>query len=198
MTARPLAASICQKWKWGFGDVYNEFMVHRRWMVVLLAGILFSGCYKTAIKKEGKMKIESSAFSFGNPIPIKYTCDGENVSPPLNFTDIPSNTKSLVLIMDDVDAPAGVFTHWIIYNLAADTGGIKEAEKAGTAGKNTFGQNKYGGPCPGSGEHRYYFRLYALDTDLSLPAGFDRKQIENQMGQYVIETAETMGRYKRK
>lgn len=145
------------------------------------------------------MNIASDAFVDGEVIPTKFTCEGENISPPLNIDGVTETAKSLVLIMDDVDAPSGVFTHWVISDIYSgliriDEGGAPE----GIPGKNSFGQEYYGGPCPHSGTHRYYFRIFALDTLLKLPWASDRSKIEEAMKGHVIEKAELMGRYTKK
>ena len=148
----------------------------------------------------GKMKISSSAFQEGGNIPSKFTCDGTDANPPLRFEGAPAETKSLVLIVDDPDAPSGLFTHWLIWNMDPKTTEIAEssASSKGMQGKNDFGKSGYGGPCPPSGTHRYYFKIFALDQELDLPAGSNRKQLDAAMKSHVIAQAELMGRYSRK
>lgn len=131
-------------------------------------------------------------------MPKENTCDGRNVNPPLAFSEVPQGTKSLVLIMDDVDAPMGIFTHWVVFNIPAGMMEVEEDTKPGVMGKNSFGQVGYGGPCPPSGSHRYYFRLYALDTELALSPGSERERVEAAMKERILETAEMMGRYEKK
>src|SRR3989304_9638033 len=116
------------------------------------------------------MKIQSPSFENNQSIPSKFTCDGENINPPLEFLDIPENTKSLVLIMDDPDAPMGLWVHWTVWNIDPATSGIPENQKFEGAmeGMTSSGKTGYGGPCPPDKEHRYFFKLYALDTTLSL------------------------------
>ena len=144
------------------------------------------------------MKISSTAFTEGGSIPSKYTCDGSDTSPPLAFEDIPANAKSLALIMDDPDAPSGTFDHWIVWNIPATTKNIAEGkEPQGTAGRTGFGKTGYGGPCPPGGEHRYYFKLYALDATLNLPSSSSKSDLENAMKGHTLAQAQTMGRYKR-
>jgi Raf kinase inhibitor-like YbhB/YbcL family protein len=147
----------------------------------------------------GKMKITSSAFQQGGNIPSKFTCDGGDTSPPLQMQDIPAAAKSLVLIVDDPDAPSGLFTHWIGWNILPQTTSIAEgsAPKA-VPGTNDFGKSGYGGPCPPSGTHRYYFKIFALDKELDLPAGSKRAQLDAAMKGHVIAQGELMGRYARK
>ena len=142
------------------------------------------------------MEITSDAFANGEEIPAEYTCDGKNVSPPLSISGAPGAAKSLVLIMDDVDAPAGVFTHWVIFDVFPGVSKIAAGSgPEGTMGKNTFGKDDYGGPCPHSGTHRYYLRVYALDTLLKLPWGADRASVEAAMKGQVLDSGELMGTY---
>jgi Raf kinase inhibitor-like YbhB/YbcL family protein len=143
------------------------------------------------------MKISSSAFRNGDRIPRQYSRDGEDKSPPLRITDVPPNTRSLTLIMDDPDAPRGTFTHWIVFDMDPKTVEIGEDRVPENArqGATDWGEAKYGGPKPPSGEHRYFFRLYALDTKLDLPRGSGRQQIMQAMQSHILEQAETMGRY---
>src|SRR5438876_9788033 len=123
----------------------------------------------------GKMKISSSAFQEGGNIPSKFTCDGTDANPPLRFEGAPAETKSLVLIVDDPDAPSGLFTHWLIWNISSQTTTIAEGSTPkGVQGTNDFGKSGYGGPCPPSGTHRYYFKIFALDRELDLPFGAKR------------------------
>ncbi|MEK7556939.1 MAG: YbhB/YbcL family Raf kinase inhibitor-like protein [Patescibacteria group bacterium] len=142
------------------------------------------------------MKLTSPAFENGEEIPAKYTCNGEDVSPPLTFSDISAEAKSLVLILDDPDAPAGVWDHWIIYDMPPDTREVPEAaEPCGVQGRGTSGSLGYQGPCPPDGEHRYFFKLYALGTVLRLPAGATKADVERAMEGHILEQAELMGRY---
>jgi Raf kinase inhibitor-like YbhB/YbcL family protein len=145
------------------------------------------------------MKITSMAFEQGQPIPSKYTCDGENINPPLEILDVPEGTKSLALISDDPDAPAGTWTHWLVWNINPETGIISENSVPAEAveGTTSFGKPGYGGPCPPSGEHQYFFRLYALDTVLDLDPGADSAQLEAAMQGHILEQTEVMGVYSR-
>lgn len=145
------------------------------------------------------MTIGSSAFHQGGDIPAKFTCDGGGTSPPLQITGIPSEAKSLVLIADDPDAPSGMFTHWLVWNIPPQTNSVAEGSPPkGVLGKNDFGKSGYGAPCPPTGAHRYYFRVFALDRELSLPSGAKRSQLEAAMKGHVIAQGELMGRYARK
>lgn len=152
--------------------------------------------------KEVVMKITSSAFSDGALIPIKYTCDGDDISPPLVWSDIPENTASFVLINDDPDAPVGTWDHWILFNLDGKTTELAEnvdlSKLAGVQlGRNSWRRNDYGGPCPPYGTHRYFFKLYALDMKLDLPAGSSKQDIKKAMAGHILAEAELLGRYKR-
>jgi len=146
-----------------------------------------------------KMKITSSAFQEGGNIPSKFSCDGANTSPPLQISDVPSEAKSLVLIVDDPDAPTGLFTHWAVWNISPQTTTIGEGSTPkGMQGTNDFGKSGYGGPCPPSGTHRYYFKIFALDRELDLPFGAKRGQLDAAMKGHVIAQGELMGRYSKK
>lgn len=147
----------------------------------------------------GKMKLTSPAFENNNEIPLEYTCDGPNIAPELNIEDVPENTKSLALIMDDPDAPAGTWVHWVVWNIPSDARTIaKGTEPQGTQGTTSFGKQGYGGPCPPSGTHRYFFKLYALDTTLELKDGSTKEQLEQAMDGHIIEKVDLIGTYKRK
>jgi Raf kinase inhibitor-like YbhB/YbcL family protein len=146
-----------------------------------------------------KMKITSSAFQQGGNITSKFTCDGANTSPPLQIADVPSGAKSLVLIVDDPDAPSGLFTHWAVWNISPQTNTIAEGSTPkGVQGTNDFGKSGYGGPCPPSGTHRYYFKIFALDRELDLPSGAKRSQVDAAMKGHLVAQGELMGRYSRK
>lgn len=152
------------------------------------------------------MELTSPAFKHGEAIPRKYTCDGEDVSPPLAISGVPQGAKTLVLIMEDPDAPIGLFTHWILYEIPATVREIPEGvpkrpEVAGLGlqGVNDFGRIGYGGPCPprGHGPHRYFFKLYALSTSLGLKPRASRGDVLKAMEGKVLAQAEYMGIYKR-
>ena len=145
------------------------------------------------------MKIASSAFQEAASIPSKFTCDGPDASPPLRISDVPSGAKSLVLIVDDPDAPGGLFTHWIVWNIPPQTVSIAEGSSPkAVQGTNDFGKSGYRGPCPPAGTHRYYFRIFALDRELDLPFGARRAQIDDAIKGHVIAQGDLMGRYSRK
>jgi Raf kinase inhibitor-like YbhB/YbcL family protein len=147
----------------------------------------------------GKMKVTSSAFQEGANIPSKFTCDGADTSPPLQIADIPSEAKSLALVVDDPDAPSGLFTHWTVWNISPQTSTIAEGSSPkGVQGTNDFGKSAYGGPCPPSGTHRYSIKIFALDRELDLPSGAKRGQLDAAMKGHVVAQGELMGRYSRK
>lgn len=145
------------------------------------------------------MKIESPVFKNNQIIPSKYTCDGENVNPPLKFLDVPETAKSLVLIVDDPDAPRGTFVHWVVFNIDPKTKDIAEnsAPAGAMEGMTSFGKAGYGGPCPPSGTHRYFFKLYALDIRLDLDKKATKQDVESVMEGHILDKAEIIGLYKR-
>ncbi len=143
--------------------------------------------------------LESSAFDNARAIPSRQSCEGEDVSPPLRWMNVPEGTRSLALVVDDPDAPGGVFTHWLAWGLDPAAGGLGEGEPAPAEGRNDFGTTGYRGPCPppGHGRHRYVFRLYALDTELELGAGAAKAELEQAIEGHVLTTAELVGTYER-
>jgi len=144
------------------------------------------------------VKIVSPAFENNSKIPSKYTCDGQNINPPLSFIDVPTNAASLALIVDDPDAPMGTWVHWVIFNIDSKTIRIEENSlpKGGMEGMTNFGNRGYGGPCPPQGVHRYFFKLYALDTVLNLN-NFDKEELESAMQNHILEKSELIGLYSR-
>jgi len=176
---------------------------------VFLILLLFSVCVNsqetTLLKEGGKtMKITSPVFANNAMIPSKYTCDGEDISPPLQWDGVPDGTKSIALICDDPDAPMGTFVHWVLYNLPPETKGLaenipadKELPNGARQGMTDFRKIGYGGPCPPSGTHRYYFKIYALDTKLDLAAGATKSQLLKAMEKHILAQAELVGKYKR-
>ncbi len=150
------------------------------------------------------MEIISSAFKEGESIPSKFTCDGLDISPQLAWSQIQPGTKSFALICDDPDAPSGTYVHWVIFNLPASVRELSEnipkketLENGAIQGKNDFGKTGYGGPCPPGGTHRYYFKLYALDTILEGKPGMTKRELLKIMDSHVLEEGQLMGRYKR-
>lgn len=149
------------------------------------------------------MKISSPAFEHNQSIPKIYTCDGENISPPLIFVDVPPDTQSLSLIMEDPDVPKdrkpdGLWLHWIVWDMPAEVVEIAEgAEAPGVIGQNTKGEARYGGPCPPDREHRYFFKLFALDTVLTEARIANKDDLTRAMEGHILAQAELMGRYNR-
>ena len=151
-----------------------------------------------------EIKLISSAFKEGGMIPAKYTCDGADISPPLQWDAVPEGTKSIALICDDPDAPVGTWVHWVLFNLPGQTSSL--AEKVPTdktlasgarQGTNDFRRIGYGGPCPPGGTHRYFFKIYALDVQLDLQPGIDKARLLNAMHGHILAQGELMRKYKR-
>jgi Raf kinase inhibitor-like YbhB/YbcL family protein len=175
----------------------------RRWFIILLMAL--SACIPKKIQSTEvvmALSIASPAFKNGSPIPVLYSCKGRDISPALSWSDAPSGTKSLALIMDDPDAPGGTWVHWVIYNIPTSAGGIQEAAPAQAQladgslnGSNSWGNLGYGGPCPPSGTHRYFFKLYALDTVLGLPSGANRQKLLSAMQNHILAQGELMGTF---
>jgi Raf kinase inhibitor-like YbhB/YbcL family protein len=154
--------------------------------------------------KKMEIKITSPAFDNGGMIGAKYTCDGENISPPLQWDAVAEGTKSIALICDDPDAPMGTFVHWVLFNLPAETRKLTEnipADKilpnGAKQGITDFRSIGYGGPCPPSGTHRYFFKIYALDTEIDLPAGTKKSQLLKAMQEHILGQGQLIGKYKR-
>lgn len=145
------------------------------------------------------MQLTSSAFNNGDPIPPQYTCDGIDINPPLEIKGVPKEAKSLVLIVDDPDAPSGTWVHWLVWNISPNNDSINEhfVPAGAVEGVTSFGKPGWGGPCPPGGMHRYYFHLFALDSVLTLPVGANRLELESAMDGHVIDEAELMGTYER-
>lgn len=145
------------------------------------------------------MRITSSAFSDGSNIPVRYTCDGEDINPPLEIHDVPANAKALVLIVDDPDAPGGTWVHWTVWGIDPTTKTIAENSVPSGAlqGITSSGDQGYGGPCPPDREHRYFFKLYALDMNIHLPSATTADQLEAAIVGHSIAQAKLMGRYTR-
>jgi len=144
------------------------------------------------------MNITSSVFENNQNIPSKYTCDSENINPPLEIGDIPEETKSLALIVDDPDAPNGDWVHWVVFNIPPSTTSIQEGKAPeGTEGMTDFERNGWGGPCPPSGSHRYFFKLYALDMELDLDPSATKAELETAMTGHVLDRTELIGLYQR-
>lgn len=150
--------------------------------------------------------LSSTAFAHGQPIPDEYTCEGADISPPLKWLGVPAEAKSLAIVCDDPDAPSGTWTHWILYGLPADVkslpAGVRPVAKPPTGGrqaKNSFGRIGYGGPCPPAGRaHRYFFRIYALDGNISVPATVSLQELDRAMQGHILASGKLMGIYRRK
>ena len=155
-------------------------------------------------QQKSELKLTSTSFKDGEAIPRGYTCDGANISPPLEWTAVPKSAKAIAIIADDPDAPAGTWVHWVLYNLPADGLGLIEntpqtetLNGGGMQGKNDFGKIGYGGPCPPSGTHRYYFKFYALDSQVDLKPGATKADVEKAMAGHVVGQTQLMGTYRR-
>jgi len=154
--------------------------------------------------KEMEIKVTSPAFEEGGLIAAKYTCDGSDVSPPLRWDGVPEGAKSIALISDDPDAPVGTWVHWVLFNLPADVRELAEGVPADETlangarqGITDFGRIGYGGPCPPSGTHRYFFKIYALDTEIPLAAGASKRELLAAMEGHILGQGQLIGRYKR-
>ena len=171
-------------------------------IAALAAGILLIPRQSVAPEKSvtlSTMKITSPAFTQNESIPVKYTCTGGNTNPELRFAGVPEQAKSLALIMDYPDATVGTFTHWLIWNIDSKNPAIAEhSVPAGAVeGKNGAGKTGYIGPCPPSGTHRYFFKLYALDAMLGLPAGASKTELEAEIEKHLVAQAELIGLYRK-
>jgi Raf kinase inhibitor-like YbhB/YbcL family protein len=168
---------------------------------LLAAAIIFwFGCVLVAAAAGQKLQISSSAFAEGGTIPDKFSRTGQNVNPPLRIGGVPAEAKSLAVMVEDPDAPGGVFTHWLVWNIDPNTTEIAEnrVPGGGTQGTNDFSNEHYDGPQPPSGTHRYYFKVFALNCRLDLRAGAPRKQLDGAMKGHIVAEGELIGRYSRK
>jgi hypothetical protein len=165
---------------------------------IWLALAIFVGIFN--VNAASSISITSPSLQAGGDIPAKFTCDGTNVSPEFHMTRVPNEAKSLVLIVDDPDAPRGLLTHWIVWNIDSKTTRVAEngAPTAGVQGTNDFGKRSYGGPCPPQGTHRYSFKIFALDTKLELKPSARRAELDAAMRGHVLAQGELMGRYSHK
>ena len=144
-----------------------------------------------------EMSLSSPAFGQNDAIPPQFSCDGDDISPALAWTGVPDGAASLVLIMDDPDAPIGTWDHWLLFDMPPDLEGLPQGGTAGTDGSNSWNRTGYGGPCPPGGTHRYFFKLYALDTTLDLPAGTAKGALEAAMEGHILAYTELIGTYTR-
>lgn len=180
-------------------------VMHKLTFVICI--MLLAGCHSAGQNDSNKsnseniatMKITSPAFNEGEMIPVMYTCQGKDINPPIQIADIPKETKSLALILEDPDAPMGTWVHWVMWNIPPTTSQIVENNVPAGAvqGKNSWGKNEYGGPCPPSGVHRYFIKVYALDTPLTLSLSSGKKDLEKAMQGHVITEGQLMGRAKK-
>ncbi|MDH4359082.1 MAG: YbhB/YbcL family Raf kinase inhibitor-like protein [Candidatus Berkelbacteria bacterium] len=170
-------------------------------VLILISIIAYFIIAKTSKKEvavtETTMEITSSAFQEGGAIPAKYSCKGENISPDLKIEGIPAEAKSLALIIDDPDAPAGLWTHFLLANIDPSTSTISEDSipEGAIIGANSSGEAKYDGPCPPSGTHRYYFKIFALDRTLELKSGFSRRELEEAMERHILAQGQLIGKF---
>jgi Raf kinase inhibitor-like YbhB/YbcL family protein len=169
------------------------------YFLVFLQVFLFSYAMGQSVTKIEGLKISSPVFENGGEIPKKYTCDGANVNPPLKIENVPSNTKSLALVFDDIDAPRGTYVHWILWNIDPSVKEIKEnsVPERVVQGVNDFKKLNYGGPCPPRRAHKYVFKIYALDTLLNLNPNLTKKDLEKVMEGHIISWAQLTGLYNR-
>lgn len=189
-------------------DTRHRGQVHRVLALGLPALVAAMGCGDGApLPREDPSKLTirltSAAFKEGGMIPRLYTCDGDDKSPPLEWTGVPTSARSLVLICDDPDAPMGVWSHWVVHGLSPDTTSLPEGVSpssgplASSQGKNDFGKIGYGGPCPPGGTHHYFFRLYALDAKLTLDSPATRSTVLKAMEGHIVAEGRLMGTYSR-
>jgi Raf kinase inhibitor-like YbhB/YbcL family protein len=168
-------------------------------ITLLISSFLGINLSSNSAGKAMALDVTSSAFSEGQSIPEKYTCDGQNVSPPIKWSGASEKTKSIAIICEDPDAPSGTFSHWVLYDLPGSTKELAEGSSGGgKEGVNGFGKKGYGGPCPPPGPaHRYFFRIYALDTESLSNAGSSKENITAAMQGHILAQRQLMGRYKR-
>lgn len=169
-------------------------------MLIMTQSMLFAAMAlgKEVIEMES-LSISSKAFKHGEAIPARYSCDESDISPPLQIGAPPPNTGSLALIMDDPDAPVGTWVHWVVWNIPTETRDIHEntLPSGAVQGRNSWKRNNYGGPCPPSGKHRYFFKIYALDSVLNLDQATTKKDLERAMQGHILATGELLGTYRR-
>jgi Raf kinase inhibitor-like YbhB/YbcL family protein len=166
--------------------------------IIILSALIFiaANYIEAAEEGGGGMEITSPAFKHNEHIPAKYTCEGEDINPELIISNIPDGAKSLALIMDDPDAPIGVWVHWVVFDIPL-VSRIEENSVPGKLGITNSGKGDYHGPCPPSGTHRYFFKIYALDAQLNLKPGINKGQLEKAMQGHILDKAELIGLYKK-
>ena len=181
------------------------------WILILVILVPLGACQESRPDQQlveeprGALVVESGAFRHGDNIPQRYTCDGEDVSPPLSWSEPPSGTAGLALVVDDPDAPVGTWVHWVLFNIPAEARSLEEGVPAvevvagvGVQGRNSWGNLGYGGPCPPAGNpHRYLFKLYALDTTLELGPGASTGDVEKAMADHILAEGQLTGQYGR-
>lgn len=172
-------------------EIAGIFYIHKIYKIVF--------GYISVLYGVNKMKIRTF-FSNNRTIPVKYTCDGEDVSPGIEVSEIPSGTASLAIVVEDPDAPSGTWVHWLVWNIpvSEDFVRIEEDSVPGVLGINDFGKLEYGGPCPPSGIHRYFFKVYALDSELDLEEGSSKEDLESAIEGHLLGDVEVIGKYCRK
>lgn len=167
---------------------------------MLIGGLALAGCQnQNSVSQYRAMQLTSPAFGHNQPIPPKYTCDDQDVSPRLAISGVPENAQSLALIVDDPDAPRGDWVHWTLWNIAPTTTKIAEnsVPQGAVEGMTDFGKPGWGGPCPSSGQHRYQFKLYSLDATLDLAASATKADIEKTMQNHILDQTTLIGLYQR-
>jgi Raf kinase inhibitor-like YbhB/YbcL family protein len=174
-------------------------------LALYLLGPVEGDTFSTIIKETGSvenrnisMELTSTAFSYSEEIPVKYSCNGGDISPQLSWNEPPAGTQSFVILMDDPDAPSGTYDHWVLFNVPPETRTLLENFQPAApiiVGKNSSGQNKYAGPCPPAGTHRYFFKLYALDATLSLSASAYKNDVIAAMEGHILAQGELMGTF---
>jgi len=172
-------------------------MANIKKIVFLLVTLLSSTMMSNMAQAQSRFTLTSPAFQHNQTIPARYTCQGEDINPALMISGIPEGTKSLALIVDDPDAPGGMWVHWVAYNIPL-VAEIAENSKPGVGGMTDFGRTDYGGPCPPSGTHRYFFKLYALDQDITPKPKMTKQALENAMKGHIIAETNLMGTYQKK
>jgi Raf kinase inhibitor-like YbhB/YbcL family protein len=144
------------------------------------------------------LKVRSPEFKDNEHMPERFTCDGDGISPPIEIGNVPKGAKSLALIVDDPDAPSGTYVHWVVWNIPPSTTNIEEGKPPGKEGANSSGDMSYTGPCPPSGTHRYFFKVYALDTELDIDEDSNKEDVEDAMDGHVLASGQTIGLYSRR
>jgi Raf kinase inhibitor-like YbhB/YbcL family protein len=182
-------------------------MESRKPKAILIVSLLAASLFFVSSSAEGKEPIMNENFEISSPvfenngsIPVKYTCDGKDINPPLRVHGVPAGAKSLTMIVDDPDAPRGMWVHWVVWNIGPNTTEIGEdsVPKGAIQGINDFKKHDYGGPCPPSGTHRYFFKIYALDVVLNLGINSEKEDLVDAMKGHIIAQTQIVGTYKRK